>query len=229
MLPIGITGNRTLLLYIDVVQNKLHDSSIEFSSLIIRLGLAVFLMFGFTTFQQALAQETEVSGTVMDTADEMVLPGVNVTVKGTTTGTSTNPDGEYSITVPSDQDTLVFSFVGYIKQEVPVQGRSTINVSLQSDIQELEDVVVVGDGTQREEEATGSITSIGEEDFNQGVVTSPEQLLQGRASGVQITPASGEPGAGMNIRIRRTSSVRSGNNPLIVVDGVPLSGGNTTP
>ncbi|SHF85322.1 iron complex outermembrane recepter protein [Fodinibius roseus] len=194
-----------------------------------RLCLAAFIICGLGVIQQLHAQETEVRGTVTDAADGLPLPGVNVTVLGTTTGTSTNPDGEYSLTVPSPEDTLVFSFVGYIAREIPVNGRNTINVALKSDVQELEDVVVIGYGTQREGEATGSISSVSQDEFNQGVMTSPEQLLQGRASGVQITPASGEPGAGMNIRIRGTSSVRSGNNPLIVVDGVPLAGGNTTP
>src|SRR5690625_6386520 len=109
---LAVSTNRTLLLFVETAKNKLHDSSSVFSSLIIPLGLAVFFIFGFGVFQQALAQDTEVSGTVTDAADGMVLPGVNVTVKGTTTGNSTNPDVEYSITVASTQDTLVFSFVG---------------------------------------------------------------------------------------------------------------------
>ena len=210
--------------------HKLHDSEVGISSIMLRLGLAAFLVCGLGFMQGAQAQSMEVSGTVIDAESNMTLPGVNVTVKGMPTrGTSTNENGEYSLTVPSPQDTLIFSFVGYIQREIPVQGRSVIDVTMASDVQQLEDVVVVGYGTQREQESTGSITAISEDDFNQGVMSSPEQLLQGRAAGVQITPASGEPGAGMNIRIRGTSSVRSGNNPLIVVDGVPLGGGNITP
>lgn len=216
----------SILLNLRSARNKLQDC---LGSLLVRMSLVAFLVCGLGFMQNTYAQELEVSGTVVDAETEVSLPGVNVTIKGTTTGTSTNADGEYSLTVPSEQDTLVFSYVGFVQQEVAVQGRSAIDVSLMPDVQQLEDVVVVGYGTQQQDETSGSISSVTEEDFNQGVMTSPEQLLQGRASGVQITPASGEPGSGANIRIRGTSSVRSGNNPLIVVDGVPLSGGNVTP
>lgn len=192
------------------------------------LLIMIFTCFGVAT--QLNAQSLEVSGTVIDAEQGEPLPGVNVVVKGSpSTGTSTGENGEYTLTVPSGQDTLVFSFVGYIPQEIPVDGNSTIDVQMSPDVQALEDVVVVGYGTQRREDATGSVLSVTEEDFNQGVITSPDQLLQGRAAGVQITPASGEPGSGSSIRIRGTSSIRSGNNPLFVVDGVPLSGGNITP
>lgn len=211
-------------------KNKLQPAA-GWSRGFIHIGLAVLFVVGLGFITESYAQgSTEVSGQVIDASDNQPLPGVNVTVKGMPArGTSTDNEGRYSLTVPSQQDTLIFSFVGYVRQEIPVNGRSTINVRMVSDVQALEDVVVVGYGTQRRQDATGSVRSISEEDFNQGVISSPEQLLQGRTAGVQITPASGEPGAGATIRIRGTSSVRSGNDPLIVVDGVPLSGTNITP
>jgi len=169
--------------------------------------------------------QTTVSGRVT-APEEGGLPGVNVLVKGTSTGTVTDMDGNYRLTVPEGNDVLVFSSIGYISEEVTIAGRSTIDIELAPDIQSLSEVVVIGYGTQEKRDATGAVSSVKSEDFNGGVVVSPEQLIQGRAAGVQITQASGEPGAGVNIRIRGTSSVRSGNNPLFVVDGVPLAGDN---
>lgn len=172
----------------------------------------------------AYAQKA-VTGKVTDGADGSGLPGVSVSVKGTTTGSVTDATGSYRVTVPSDDAVLAFSFIGYVSQEVTVGGRSAINVALAADVQSLQEVVVIGYGTQQKKDATGAVVALGPKDFNKGVIASPEQLLQGRAAGIQITPASGEPGAGINIRIRGTSSVRSGNNPLFVIDGVPLDGG----
>ncbi|MFP4505865.1 MAG: SusC/RagA family TonB-linked outer membrane protein [Cyclobacteriaceae bacterium] len=171
--------------------------------------------------------QTTVSGTVT-APEEGALPGVNVLVKGTSTGTVTDLDGNYRLTVPEGNDVLVFSSIGYVSQEIEINGRTTINVELQSDVQALSEVVVIGYGTQEARDATGAVSSVKSEDFNQGVIASPEQLIQGRAAGVQITQASGEPGSGVNIRIRGTSSVRGGNNPLFVVDGVPLAGDNVS-
>lgn len=211
-----------------LLKEKLQSINFGISSVIFRVALAAFLVLAIGNVT-AQAQNAEVSGTVTDAEDGSALPGVNIVLKGTSTGTSTNADGFYSLRVPSLQDTLVISFVGYITQEIPINGRSTVDVVLSPDVQQLEDVVVVGYGTQRQQDATGSVLSVDEDDFNQGVISSPDQLLQGRAAGVQITPASGEPGSSASIRIRGTSSVRSGNDPLIVVDGVPLSGGNVSP
>ncbi|MDH5382034.1 MAG: SusC/RagA family TonB-linked outer membrane protein, partial [Cyclobacteriaceae bacterium] len=167
-----------------------------------------------------------VSGKVTD-SDGMELPGVSILIKGTSTGTTTGIDGSYTISA-SSEDVLVFSFVGFETQEVAVGNRSTINVTLATDVKTLQEVVVIGYGEVDREDATGAISSVSSEDFNGGVITSPEQLFQGKAAGVQITSTSGEPGSGVNIRIRGTSSIRSNNNPLYVVDGVPLSGGNVS-
>ncbi|WP_242156933.1 SusC/RagA family TonB-linked outer membrane protein [Aestuariivivens sediminis] len=171
--------------------------------------------------------QTTVTGVVSDAMGP--LPGVNILVKGTTTGTQTDFDGNYTLEdIPSDA-VIIYSFIGYQTQEITVNGQTTINVTLAEDAAQLDEVVVVGYGSVRKQDATGAVASIKPEDFNQGVQTSPDQLIQGRVPGVQITAASGEPGAASNIRIRGTSSIRGGNGPLIVVDGVPLDGGDVSP
>ena len=183
--------------------------------------LLVLFVFVFGT-SITYAQRT-ISGTITEETAQG-LPGVSVVVKGTTTGTTTDIDGKYSLSVP-DGVTLVFSYVGYISQEVVLGNQSTIDLQLQPDVSQLEELVVVGYGRLEERDITGSVASIISKDFNRGVISSPEELFQGRAPGVQVITSSGEPGAGIDIRIRGTSSVRSGNNPLFVIDGVPLGGG----
>ena len=169
-----------------------------------------------------IAQAQTVSGTV--TEENGPLPGANVIVKGTSNGATTDFDGNYTLNnVPADA-TLVFSYVGYTSQEVAVGGRSTISASLASD-NALDEVVLIGYGSTTIKDATGSVDNVGAEDFNQGVIQSPEQLIQGKTAGVQISEGSGQPGAGISIRIRGNGSLRSGSDPLFVVDGVPLSGG----
>ncbi len=167
-----------------------------------------------------------VSGTV--TGDGGPLPGVNVIIKGTSNGTATDFDGNYTIDNVGDDAILVFSFMGFVNQEVTVSDRSIINVDLQADSQALDEVVIIGYGTTTFKDATGAVASVKAEDFNGGAIAAPEQLIQGKVAGVQITQSSGEPGAGIAIRIRGTTSVRSNNDPLYVVDGVPLSGQNTS-
>lgn len=172
----------------------------------------------------AWSQSKTVTGKVTGADDGSGLPGVNILEKGTNNGTITAADGSYSITVGEDA-TLVFSFVGYKAQEAAVAGRTTVNIVLQSDVTALTEVVVIGYGETTVRDATGAIAAVRAEDFNSGVISSPEQLIQGKTAGVQMTTTSGAPGAGVQLRIRGTSSIRSNNNPLFVVDGVPLSGG----
>lgn len=179
------------------------------------------LLFFLTTV--AWAQSRTVSGKVTAADDGAGVPGVNVVEKGTNNGTVTDTSGDYSITVEPGA-TLVFSFVGYSSQEVSVSGQSTINVSLSSDVTALSEVVVIGYGEVKKSDVTGAVEVVTGEKFNKGFQTSPEQLIQGRVSGVQITSSSGAPGAATNIRIRGASSIRAGNGPLIVLDGVPLDG-----
>ncbi len=185
------------------------------------LLLPMALIMGSTAFAQMT-----VSGTVSDANGP--VPGVNVVVQGTSSGAQTDFDGNYSISDVASDATLVFSYIGYATQEVAVNGQSTVDVTLAEDAQALAEVVVIGYGTTTVKDATGSVTAVTAEDFNQGVITSPEQLIQGKTAGVQISQSNGEPGAGIDIRIRGAASVRSNNNPLFVVDGIPLSGGNTS-
>lgn len=171
----------------------------------------------------AVAQNKTVTGTVTASDDGTTLPGVSVLEKGTTNGTMTGVDGSFTVSV-SEAATLVFSFVGYNTIEVPVGTQQNIRIALEPNITALSEVVVIGYGEVNKRDATGAIATVKSEDFVKGIIASPEMLIQGKTAGVQITSSSGEPGAAVNIRIRGTSSVRSGNNPLFVVDGVPLSG-----
>lgn len=177
-----------------------------------------------TTSTIAWSQSRTVTGTITSAEDGSPLPGVNVVEKGTNNGTVTNIDGGYSISV-NDNATLVFSFVGFASQEIAVGTQSSVNVRLSPDVKALEEVVVIGYGETTVKDATGAVAAVKSSDFNAGVISSPEQLIQGKTAGVQMTTTSGSPGAGVQLRIRGTSSIRSNNNPLFVVDGVPLSGG----
>ncbi len=179
--------------------------------------LLLLLMLPLT----ALAQST-VKGTVRDNATGDPLPGVNVIVEGTTNGTATDMDGNYTLPNVKSGDKLVFSFIGFTNYVVTYANQGTINVSLAEDTNQIEEVVVIGYGTTTKKDATGSVTAITSKDFNKGAITSADQLLTGRAPGVRITSAGGQPDAAPNIRIRGGSSLNAQNNPLIVIDGVPI-------
>lgn len=165
----------------------------------------------------------EVTGRVTSRIDGEPLPGVNVTVKGTVTGTVTDIDGQYALNVPDENSVLVFSFVGYETQEVPVNGRSVINMTMEEDIGTLDEIVVVGYGTVRKSDLTGAVSSVKNEDLNVGAISSVDEALKGRIAGVQISQTSAEPGGGMSIRIRGASSINAGNEPLYVIDGLPIN------
>ncbi|QDA62419.1 SusC/RagA family TonB-linked outer membrane protein [Hymenobacter jejuensis] len=169
-----------------------------------------------------------ISGKVVD-AQGNGLPGVTIIVPGTTVGTSSGGDGSFQLQVPESATTLAFSFVGYSSQQVNITGKSTVEVALKEDAQALKEVVVVGYGTARKQDLTGSVSVVGKEDFNKGTYTSPDQLLQGRTSGVQITNNSGQPGGAAAVRIRGISAVTGTGQPLYVVDGVPLDGRTARP
>ena len=154
------------------------------------------------------------------------LPGVNVVVKGTSQGTTTNEQGSYSINVPDNGATLVFSFVGYLSQEVSVGNRSTINLVLEADTKVLSEVVVIGYGTAKKSDLTGAVGSVKEAELRERPAPSLNQMLSGRLPGVQVNTNSGRPGGRTNVRIRGFSSINSSNNPLYVVDGVMLPQGN---
>ncbi len=173
-----------------------------------------------------LVEAQEVTGTVSDASGP--LPGASVVVKGTTNGTQTDFDGNFTLNNVESDATIVFSYIGYSTQEIPLNGRSSIDVVLQEDAEALDEVVIIGYGTTTVKDATGAVASVSSEDFQQGIISSPEQLIQGKTAGVQVTQASGEPGAGITLRIRGTGSVRGNNSPLFVIDGVPVSNEETS-
>lgn len=189
------------------------------NTLLRKLLLSTILMFGSIIYAQT------VTGAVSDATGP--LPGVNVLVKGTTNGTQTDFDGKYTLNDVNMNDVIVFSYLGFKSQEVTYTGQAEINITLVEDAAALDEIVLIGYGATTVRDATGSVSSVTSKDFNGGVIASPEQLIQGKAAGVQISQSSGEPGAGIAVRIRGTSSVRSNNNPLFVVDGIPLSDGGT--
>ncbi len=180
--------------------------------------LFAMMSFGAVT---VFAQTGEVTGTVTDAANGTTLPGATVVVKGTVQGTVTDIDGKYSISV-GPNTTLVFSFIGYESQEIVVQPGTTVNVALKTQSTALEEFVVIGYGVQKKDDATGSVQAIDSKEFNKGAITSPTELVSGKIAGVQITSGGGAPGEGAMIRIRGGSSLSASNDPLIVVDGVPL-------
>ena len=167
-------------------------------------------------------QDITVSGRVVDGKGEG-LPGVTVVVKGTSIGASTAPDGSFTLSVPANS-TLVFSFVGFVTKELEVTGPlSSLTVNMAQDTKALDEVVVVGYGTQKKSDLTGSVSSVSSKDFNAGPQLSPQQLIQGKMAGVNISQNSGKPGASNTIRIRGGTSLTGSNDPLYVIDGVPIS------
>lgn len=179
-----------------------------------------FLILMFLLSSHLSAQVT-VTGTVSDANGP--IPGANVNLKGTKSGTSTSFDGNFSISVPSTS-VLVFSFIGFKNKEVPVNGQTKINVVLEEDTNTLKEVVVIGYGTQIKEAVTGSVASLGGKDLNEVASANITQALQGRLPGVELTQTSSKPGAAMQIRIRGTRSLTGSNDPLVVLDGVPFAG-----
>ena len=166
----------------------------------------------------------KVTGHVVDDTNEPLI-GASILVVGTSTGVITDLDGNFSIVVPSGATTLQISYVGYETMTVPIPDNNTVNVKMKSDSQVLSDVVVIGYGTTRKSDLTGSVSNVSSKDFNSGLISSPEQLINGKVSGVQIMSNSGSPTAGSTIRIRGGASLNASNDPLIVLDGVPLETG----
>jgi TonB-dependent starch-binding outer membrane protein SusC len=168
------------------------------------------------------SQSLTITGQVKSSDDGLPLPGVNVLEKGTSNGTVTNADGNYTIQVKDKSAVLVFSFVGYSSQETSANGQSQLNISLLPDVAELNEVVVIGYGEVKKTDATGSLSVVDSRSFNKGVVNSPQELLMGKMAGVHITTNSGAPGNAATIKIRGGSSLNASNDPLIVIDGVPI-------
>lgn len=173
------------------------------------------------------AQTKIVTGKVTDSKDGSPLSGASVVAKGTSTGTQSGADGSFKLTVPSTTKTLVISFAGFGNVEVNISGSNTANAKLTSTADALADVVVIGYGSRKSKDVTGSVARVTEKDFNKGQIASPDQLLQGRTPGVLVTPSTGEPGAAATINIRGTGSISGAQEPLYVIDGVPLIQGGT--
>ncbi|MBN2610788.1 MAG: TonB-dependent receptor [Bacteroidales bacterium] len=169
------------------------------------------------------SQGIVVTGRVID-SENNPLPGVNIVEKGTTNGAVTDTDGNYSLTVGSPQSVIVFSFIGYLNEEVEVGSQTTISITLSESLEALEEVVVVGYGTQRRVDVTGSIVSVNSEGIRENASSNLSQALQGRVAGVEMTQTSSRPGSNMQIRIRGTRSLTASNDPLIVLDGIPFAG-----
>lgn len=172
-----------------------------------------------------LAQNT-FSGKVLDKVSGQPIPGVNINVQGSTVGTSTDLDGKFQLPNVKKGDVVVFSFVGYKSQTVEFKSQQSITVSLEEDASQLKEVVIqVGYGTVKKKDATGAVTTLTSKDFNKGPVTSADQMIQGKVAGLQIINGGGSPGEGATIRIRSGSSLSASNDPLYVIDGLPVAAG----
>ncbi|MEO8961628.1 MAG: SusC/RagA family TonB-linked outer membrane protein [Ginsengibacter sp.] len=185
----------------------------------------VLLLF---CFFQTMAQQRTIIGTV-NGPDGKPLANATVLVVGQKIGVSTDAEGKFSISVPESAKQLEISFVGSETQRVDVSSTTNVTVTLVHSDASLSDVVIVGYGSVRKRDLTGAVTSIKAKDFNQGAIASPDQLLQGKVAGLEITTNNGQPGAASTIKIRGNNSIRAGNNPLYVVDGVPLDGRTAKP
>lgn len=186
--------------------------------------LPVAMLFAL---QVTFAQNKTVSGKVTDGKDGAPVVGASVSAKGTTTGTATGADGSFQLSVPTNAKVLVVSSVGFGTLEVNIT--DNMNIVLAASGSNLNEVVVVGYGSARKKDQTGAVAQVKAKDFNKGVLTAADQLIQGKVAGVQVVNNSGAPGGATTVRIRGNASIRSSNQPLFVVDGVPLDGGNARP
>lgn len=181
--------------------------------------VCLFMLVSFSLFSQST-----ISGKILDSKSNESLIGASVFVPNTTTGAATDFDGNFSLTVPEGTTQLTISYTGYETQTIDLNGQTTLEILL-SEGSILEEVIVVGYSTVKREDATGSIQTLGSESFNEGAITSPQELVTGKFAGVVVTPGDGGPGSGASIRIRAGSSLNASNDPLIIVDGVPIDNG----
>ena len=186
----------------------------------------LFLLFlGIFLSGAIQAQAIKISGKVTDASDGSPLIGVTIQEKGTTNGSITDGNGNFSLTA-APTSTLIFSYIGFAPQEISVNNRTSINVVMSMSEKSLQEVVVIGYGTVKKSDATGSVVAVSSKDFNKGAITSPQDLLVGKSPGVVITNAGGAPGSGATIRVRGGSSLNASNDPLIIIDGVPIANNN---
>ena len=183
--------------------------------------LFLVLLIAMTSILFGYSQQRTITGQV--TTDGEILPGVNVLVKGTVNGVSTDFDGNYSIDVKTGNAVLVFSYLGFETQQITVGNSSTINVDMVESNSALEEVVVVGYGTQKKRDVVGAVSSVRTEELVLSSTPSVGQVLQGKVAGLQVTQNSAQPGGGLNFLIRGAASINASNQPLIVVDGFPIT------
>lgn len=192
------------------------------SRLVLCMGIMLLSFAGFS-------QTKIITGNVSDEKGSPIS-GASIKAVGTTTGTFTSSTGVFELSISDTVSHLEITYVGYIPQNVSIAGQTSINVQLKpSTDASLDEVVVIGYGTVRKKDLTGSVASIGEKDFNKGVITAPDQLIQGKTPGVMVINNTGQPGGSTTVKIRGNSSIRAGNNPLFVLDGIPLSGTSARP
>jgi TonB-linked SusC/RagA family outer membrane protein len=192
-----------------------------------KLSLLFFMLLCMVFHGVGFAQQKTISGTVTNQETKAPLAGVSVMVSGSQKGTQTDNNGRFTINA-ADGTTLVFSYVGFLDFELKAEGQKNISIALATNVKGLSEVVVIGYGTQRKKDLTGSVATVTSKDFQKGVITTPEQMIAGKIPGVSIISNSGAPGSGSTIRIRGGSSLRASNDPLIVVDGVPLDNGGVS-
>ena len=185
----------------------------------------LFLFLSMTLSFQGFSQGVKLTGKVTDANDGKTMPGVTIAVKNTTTGTITDIDGNFSMTVNKGA-TLVFSFIGYNPQEIVIGDQTSLKIVMVPSVTTLEEAVVIGYGSVKKSDLTGSVTTVSSKDFNKGAITSPQELLVGKSAGVIVTTKSGAPGGEATIRIRGGSSLYASNDPLIIVDGTPIANNN---
>ncbi|HSJ66540.1 MAG TPA: TonB-dependent receptor [Anditalea sp.] len=186
------------------------------------LMIALIMAIIFAPSAQSIAQERDrvVTGTVISSVDKQPIPGVAVMIKGTSVGTTTDLDGNYSINIPNVGATLSYSFIGFDRREVQVTNQNTVDIEMSEDLQDLGEVVVVGYGTVKKSDLTGSVVSVRDKDLTAIPVTNALEVMQGKVPGLDLTRSSGQAGAGLNFTIRGNRSLNAGNQPLILVDGI---------
>jgi TonB-linked SusC/RagA family outer membrane protein len=216
-------------------KNLVHRSDGAMKNLLAPRGLVLVILlsvaastcslasaWGRATEKSIISFDVTITGKVTASDDGSTLPGTNILIKGTAVGTVTDVDGNYKIVVPSDDAVLVFSSIGYATQEIPVKGKTVINVALEVDVMTLSEVVVIGYGTQKKAEITGAVATFNTEQIQERPLARVDQALVGQMAGVRVKQTSGIPGRGFSIQVRGTGSINANNEPLYVVDGFPL-------
>lgn len=198
----------------------MHSKTLSLRTAAICLILCLYnLCSTYPVFAQQASRT--VTGKVLD-ENKQPMPGVAILIVGTTSGGTTDFDGNFTLSVPAGNNELQFSFIGYETVKIPIPANNNIRLQMKPQTMTLDDVVVIGYGTSRKGDLTGAVANVSSKDFNEGMISSPEQLINGKIAGVQIMSNSGSPTAGSTIRIRGGASLNASNDPLIVLDGVPL-------